>query len=59
MNEFSKQQLVDCTYYDHIDKNNIAYNNIGCLGGNIYRTMLYIYNNGLELEADYPYISGV
>ncbi len=29
------------------------------MGGNVYRTMLYIFNNGLELEADYPYISDV
>lgn len=57
VNEFSKQQLVDCTYYGIRDNNNIIYNNVGCLGGNIYRTLLYVYNNGLELEADYPYIS--
>ncbi len=57
INEFSKQQLVDCTYYDYNDDNNINYGNVGCLGGNIYRTFLYIYNNGLQLEADYPYVS--
>ena len=42
-----------------MDANNIVYNNVGCLGGSIYTTLLYIFNNGLELEADYPYVSRV
>lgn len=57
VNHFSKQQLVDCTFYTEKDDNNIVYNNLGCMGGNIYRTLLYIFNNGLELEADYPYVA--
>lgn len=57
VNQFSKQQLVDCTHFEYKDMNNIAYNNGGCLGGNVYRSFLYLLNNGLHLEADYPYIS--
>ncbi len=59
LNQFSKEQLLDCTYYGNKDNYGLSYTNQGCLGGSIYSTLNYIYNNGLHLEADYPYIADV
>lgn len=53
----SKQQILDCTHYTNRDARNLNYFNFGCNGGSIFSTLLYILNNGLELEADYPYTS--
>ena len=47
--DFSEQQLVDCS---------ISYGNSGCNGGRIYKTFLYVINNGLMHESDYQYASG-
>ena len=55
----SKQQIIDCTSYLARDSRNLNYFNYGCNGGSIFSSLLYILNNGLMKESDYPYISQV
>ena len=55
----SKQQILDCTNYMVRDSDNLNYFNYGCSGGSIFSSLLYILNNGLMKESDYPYVSHV
>jgi len=44
--DLSEQELVDCSR---------SYGNKGCSGGNMVRTLRWVKDNGVHLEADYPY----
>ena len=37
----------------------VGYGNNGCLGGHIYKSYSYIYQNGVHNALDYPYISNI
>jgi C1A family cysteine protease len=53
LQSFSEQQLVDCNKYGNGGKD------MGCNGGLMDNAFSWIMkNNGLCLEADYPYVSG-
>jgi len=45
---FSEQQLLDCSS---------SYGNMGCNGGLLMPTFMYIMDFGISKEVDYPYIA--
>lgn len=49
----SEQQILDCSYFTN------GFSNFGCNGGFAYPSLLYVFNNGLELEKAYPYVGTV
>lgn len=51
--DLSEQQLIDCT---NKNKGVVGYSNTGCSGGNSSDAFKYITKNGLNTEAQYPFI---
>lgn len=51
--DLSEQQLIDCT---NKDKGVVGYSNTGCSGGNSSEAFKYITKNGLNTEAQYPFV---
>lgn len=49
MKPLSAQQLVDCSQ---------RYGNMGCNGGDLMAALRYTQAKGVELQSDYPYVSG-
>lgn len=44
LQSFSEQQMMDCVTDNH-----------GCHGGQMRRALLYVKDNGIVLESQYPY----
>lgn len=52
--DLSEQQIMDCT---NVNNDIVGYYSKGCSGGNAIDAARYVIKNGVNTEAEYPYIA--